>query len=702
MILALDTETTGLDLYHGCKPFVVTTCDADGNQLLWEWPVDPFTRQPSIPSEDLEQIRDLIVSAETLVFQNAKFDVTALRSVGLFAESWDPFPWEKVEDTLVAGHMLYTSRPHTLDKMVLQYLDEDITHHERQLKHHVEAARREVRKKSFEEVYGVWSIAKKGTEGMPSARDKMWQADMWLPLALATELECEPNHPWYHCTERYANADSYWTLRLWAEMRPLVERRKLWKIYRRRMKVVPIADGIERRGVTGSVERTAELASQFRGHREMYVEDCQRIAAFYDYELEMPRSGNNQSLLTFVFDVLKLPVVKRTPRTEKGGGDNPAFDKDVIEVYEKELPADHVARGFIESLQKKRKLDTGLQYLESYSRFWIPTGVRNKKGEQCWFRIHPSLNPCGTVQLRWSSNNPNTQNISKQEGFNLRECFGPAPGREWWSLDAQNIELRIPTFESDERELMDIFLRPKDPPYYGSYHLAIFDLLHPALFREHGVKCKDLFESTWYQWVKNGNFAVIYGCQRRKADATYKVSGAFDLIRHRFPKIAQLADRQAELAYKWGYVETIPDKRIDPDRGFPIMASRTNEGGVLPTTPLNYHVSGTAMQWTQEAMIYSEEHLSAWRSRKFDAWIALQVHDELVFDLPLSRVDPEEDLRRERERGSFLEQREYRSNLGRVRVLQREMEKCGEGINVPTPVGVEYNRDNWAAVTLKC
>lgn len=702
MIVALDTETTGLDLYHACRPFIVAVCidhqdGSDWDRLLWEWRVNPLTREVSIPAGDPAEIQELLDAAQTLVLQNAKFDATALKTIGV------DIPWGKVEDTLVAGHMLYTAKQHSLDRMVLQYLHQDITHHERHLRDACEEARRETRKKWFQETRGVWRIAERDMEGMPSSKDKMWQADMWLPLELATELEYPPDHPFYTVTSEYAQADPYWTLRLWVGdedhegMEAQIHRRQLWKIYRQRMKVLPIANRMEHRAVTGSIDRTERLAERFERHRQAYITKCEEIADQFDYALEMPKSGNNQSLTRFAFDVLGLPVLKTT---ESGA---PAFDKEVIEAYGKELPAGSVQLEFIEALQQKRKLDTGLQYMQGYARFWIPLGIYNDQGEQAWFRIHPNLNPCGTVQLRWSSSNPNAQNISKQEGFNLRECFGPAPGREWWSLDAQNIELRIPTFESGERELIDIFLRPKDPPYYGSYHLAIFDLLHPDLFREHGVKCKDLFESTWYQWVKNGNFAVIYGCQRKKADATYKVVGAFDRIRSRFPAIARLSDQQIRLASTRGYVETIPDRTVDPDRGFPIMASRTGDGGVMPTTPLNYHVSGTAMWWTQQAMIVTDEQLADWRATGFDAWAVLQVHDELVFDLPLSAVDPRVDLEREKRRGGPLPDiKAYRSNLGRVRRLQRLMERCGDGIGIPTPVGVEYNRDNWAEVTLKC
>ena len=141
-------------------------------------------------------------------------------------------------------------------------------------------------------------------------------------------------------------------------------------------------------------------------------------------------------------------------------------------------------------------------------------------------------------------------------------------------MDAKNLELRIPAFEAGETDLMYVFNHPNDAPYFGGYHLVIFDLLHPEKFKEHGKHCKDLYESTWYQWIKNANFAILYGCQKRKADQTYHISGAFDKVSHRFPKIAQLAQKQMSFAIRNGYVETIPDRTVDPERGYPILASR--------------------------------------------------------------------------------------------------------------------------------
>lgn len=264
---------------------------------------------------------------------------------------------------------------------------------------------------------------------------------------------------------------------------------------------------------------------------------------------------------------------------------------------------------------------------------------------------------------------------SKQEDFNLRYAFGPAPGREWYSMDGQNLELRIPAYESGEPDMIYIFEHPNDPPYYGSYHLLVFDLLHPERFRQHGKNCKTIFESTWYQWTKNFNFALIYGCQEAKGDATAKVPGAYQKVRRRFPRIAALADKQLSLARKYGYVSIIPDKAIDPLRGYPLNCSRLECGAISPTVPLNYHIQGTAMWWTSAAMVLVADQIRQWQLEDgFDLFMVLQVHDEIVYDT--IAISPDD--------------------LWRIATLKRMMEAVGDRIGVPTPVSVERHTISWA------
>ena len=751
-MISLDCETTGVDWRHGARPFFITCQHDDGKQSYYEWDVDPLTRKVDVPEEDVRKIRDLLAvikgwstfDAKTaerhkVVGQNSRFDVTALSFIGI--TDW---PWEMTHDTLAMGHLLASNQPHDLTSMALTYLGEDIEPLETALGEATQKCRRLVQgargklKRAGEagDWEGVadedreasqWAIAEHGRPDMPSCpksarnkagrgedRDKSWKYDTWLPHALckwakgrqqkwlsaATLKEVQrkarpwwweyddPHHPYWTVLSDYSNKDSEITLALWLVMRQECERRGLWEVYnnfsRRRGEV---AQSVEVRGMTLNRKRLRQQRERYAAESNQAVEKCVGIASQYGHDLKMPKGDMNDSLRNFCFgeDNLGLPVMNWTE------GGQPSLNKQSLDDYLARMEADDYRLEFVKGIRDKRGRDKAVAALDGYEKFLLP--IDGGDGGE-WCRLHPSLNPTGTDHLRWSSNNPNSQNVSKREGFNLRWCFGPAPGREWWSLDAANIELRIPAYCAGEKDVVWVFDHPNDPPYYGSYHLVVFDLLHPELFKEHGKAVKTLFESTWYQWCKNGTYCKQYGGQRAKVDATYHVRGADEKLEHRFPRIAEFNRRTVEYAQKNGLVETIPDRNIDPDRGYPLIINRTEFGRVEPTKPFNYKISGTACQWMGMAMFACEDRLREWRGRGFDGYITAQVHDELVFDLP-RRGDPVAESKERGGRGPLF-RAQSTSNLWRVRVLQRLMERCGNGINVPTPVSVEYHSDNWS------
>ena len=529
---------------------------------------------------------------------------------------------------------------------------------------------------------------------------------------------------WLFVTQLYANGDSGVTLPLWLFMEAEIKRRGYWRVFLGRLPLVKIAADLEEARVTISGQQTDALLCEYGEVVDLCQAECHAIAEQLNFKLELPSgAAPNDSVREFFWGSVRLvcprcgtetvhkhwingplnnngdlecpkclkrkakpgpAVVKRQVihnpclalplrYNEKSAG--PSLDKDVLAEYEATLEPG-IALDFIKSLTGMRSRQTAMTYMRSYKRFQLPVDSDRLPD---WYRLASSVNPTGTDHLRWASYNPNSQNISKKESFNLRRCFGPMPGREWWSMDGKNLELRIPAYEAGETDLIWIFEHPDEPPYYGSYHLVVFDTLHPHLFAEHGKAVKELFESTWYQWVKNGNFACLYGAQRKKADATYHCVGAFDKISNRFTKMAALAEKYKGFANRYGYVETLPDRTVDPDRGYPILASRTEDGRISPTTPLNYHVSGTAMQWTNKAMIRTSGQMGQWQLGGWDGFITLQIHDELVFDCPAG-TGPEPWL----------------TNLPRMRVLQELMQRGGEDIGVPTPVSVEWHDVSWA------
>lgn len=715
-IVSIDTEATGVDRYHGTRPFLFTSCDQQWNNTFFEWDVDPLTRKVTIPHEDKVQIVGIIKRATRLVFQNGKFDIGLLLHPEVLGEELPEWPWDKTHDTLFGGHLLASNHQKDLNTQAIEYLGVDITKYEMAVKAAVQYIHKEIKHKNSP--IGRWCAAKSGMEDSPSIKDgaSKWKADMWMPRAFMQWVtDNDPDnkdgflpegyegplseHPWWTVTQEYANTDSSVGLALHLKQMEMIKERDLVEIYNERLKLLPVVSKIENYGVTISGARTDKIHKEFSEESERLGNICKNIAKGYDdFDLVLPKSGVNNSLRELVFDKMQLPPVKigKKKKTEK-----PGLDKYVMQHYEETLPERSKSRLFITSLKNKRKRDTAISYAESYRRFWIPLaaewlGIEPERLED-WYVLHPWLNPTGTDTLRMSSQNPNEQNISKQEGFSLRWAFGPAPGREWWSLDAQNIELRIPAYEANEPDMVALFEKPNDPPYYGSNHLLNFHTVYPDIW-DKGVKevglelvgrwCKKS-QSIWHQRCKNGGFAVQYGAMDRPdgsgtADRAFARAGSHAKLRQRFARIHGpdgLNQQMIQHAERYGYVETIPDKSIGAKRGYPLLCTRSEWGKILPTVPLNYHVQGTACWWMCKAMVRVQKQLDDWAEQDgFKAYIVMQVHDELVIDMPAGSG------------GEFA----YRDNLPRIRRIVDLMKMGGDDIDVPTAVNCEYHPDNWA------
>src|SRR5690348_10250538 len=121
----MDTETTGLDIFHGCRPFMITATDGDtGTNYWWTGEVNCYTRDVYWEKSELKETQDLINKAKKVVFHNTKFDMRALESIGI-----DISPiWEKVEDTLLAAHCICSAgankkqNEHGLKDLAIKYL----------------------------------------------------------------------------------------------------------------------------------------------------------------------------------------------------------------------------------------------------------------------------------------------------------------------------------------------------------------------------------------------------------------------------------------------------------------------------------------------------------------------------------------------------------------------------------------------------
>ena len=721
MLISLDTESTGLDWVHGAMPFVVTTCDDEGTVRFWEWDVDPLTRQPNVPVEDVAEITELIDAAELIYLHNSKFDARALAAIGV------ALPWPKVRDTLVASHLLATNHRHDLTWCCIEYLGVDIELHEV----HVKAVTRACRTIAKRD-YPRWLLADEGVLGMPSVKvgskrdeDKPWKNDMWLPRALAKQPKAnrwaEYDEDWLTACSAYANADSEHALPLGIVMERIIRERGYWAIYEHRLHLARVACDMECYGVTAIGNYTEATISEYEQHVAEAEAALVDIADGYGHKLELAegaalndnmrdlfygaihqrcpqcdytkrvkhwngerangevcpkcaksikrRAGFSHHLVTTKSDNLKLPIVY----SKKTG--NATLDKDAMSEYVTTLD-DGPALDFVELLADKRMHDTALSYMHSYRRFWVPVA-----GAPGYYRIHPSLNPCGTDHLRWSSNSPNMQNVSGEtKEISNRACFGPALGREWWRMDFKSIERRIPAYESGEPKMVEVFEHPNEAPYWGNLYCLTASVLYPEeywpLAEVEGEFRKQ--HPRLYKQAKFFDLAKQYGCGRAKGDSLARITGSFDLVDGEFPLLAKLQRKYLDIADRMGFVETLPNRTVDSERGYPILASRTDDGRVLTTTPFNYHISGTACDCKNTALIRCADKCARWRVCGFDAHVALEIHDEILFDFP---------------RGKTMEE-----NLPRAIQLKGLMEQSGTDLipAIPTPVSVEYHDRTWA------
>lgn len=672
-VIALDTETTGVHLRHGCKPFYISTCNDRGIIRSWQWEVNPYTREPLPPKKDIQEIKRLIKSltakGNQLVLHNTKFDVRALHTVRGLAMGHrvrDMGWWEQVHDTLIASHCLESGESHKLKDLAIRFLDfpdDD----QSELRDAVNDARRIGRKLGFR-------IANKQDDHFPhqvrSPKDGWWVMDMWLPRAVCqyaktvgpgksipggswAKVYQDPGHPWWSVCQRYADSDAERTIGLWLIFREALKTEGLRDQYERRRRMLPTTYRMESTGITISDERLGEQRDRFNERWE-----TNRTVAINLADRRIDNLNSPKQLQAALYDVFRLKPIKET-KTGYSVAD------DTLEALSKDIKPASKPAAFIRNLRDYRSFKKASEYIESYYLARLPITGKDfppkVRRDTIPFNtgysvLFPSFNITGTATTRFSSNNPNAQNISKQKKTNIRYVFGPLPGRIWYAMDYENIELRIFAYESGDQQLIDAFEKG------GSVHLIVCKVLHPKLYAEcerDGVSFKERYESTWYQWVKNGNFALIYGAGIQKANQTYRVPGAYNIIRKRLPLIDRFMKSKNREAKKYGYVTTLGGYRLQvPDD--------------KPHVAVNYFVQGTAGDCMVLAMNRIDEYL---RTLGDQYQMVMTIHDELVFDFPVDGPHNNEQV------------------ISNVRGI---MEDSGDVIGLPTPAGVDEIRTNWA------
>jgi DNA polymerase-1 len=241
-------------------------------------------------------------------------------------------------------------------------------------------------------------------------------------------------------------------------------------------------------------------------------------------------------------------------------------------------------------------------------------------------RSHTSYNQAVTATGRLSSSDPNLQNIPirTEEGRKIRAGFIPSEGNLLLSADYSQVELRLLAHLAEEDALKESFRRGED--------------IHQRTASEVFGLFPEMVTSEQRRQAKAINFGVIYGISAfglaKQLDIGRREAQEYiDQYFARYPKIRDFMEARIAEAREHKYVTTLLGRRC----AIPEIDSKNGAiRGYAERNAINYPVQGSAADLIKVAMVRVQRRLAA---EKLAAKMVLQVHDELVFDVPEAELD---------------------------------------------------------------
>jgi DNA polymerase-1 len=397
----------------------------------------------------------------------------------------------------------------------------------------------------------------------------------------------------------YAAEDADITFRLHQVLWPRLQAEgRLASVYQDiEIPLVPILSDVERGGVLLDEE---QLKLQSRELEKRLHELEQEAYGLAGEEFNL---GSPKQLQQIFFEKLGLPVIKKTPKGQ------PSTAEPVLQELALDYPLPKVIMEY-----------RGLSKLKSTYTDQLPKQIAQSTG-----RIHTSYHQAVTATGRLSSSDPNLQNIPirTQEGRRVRRAFIAPDGYKIMAADYSQIELRIMAHLSQDKGLIHAFKNGLD--------------IHKATAAEvFGGAVSDVSDDH-RRSAKAINFGLIYGMSAFGLSRQLNISrGAaqdyIDLYFNRYPGVKDYMDRTRALAADQGYVETIFGRRLYLPE---IRASNFQRRQAAERTAINAPMQGTAADIIKKAMITVHGWLA---SSNLDTRMTMQVHDELVLEVPEGNV----------------------------------------------------------------
>ncbi|MGA8154242.1 MAG: DNA polymerase I [Terriglobales bacterium] len=387
--------------------------------------------------------------------------------------------------------------------------------------------------------------------------------------------------------------------RLASALRREVEEAGLLKLYQEiDLPLVPVLTRMEHAGVKIDRKTLADMSSRLEGEidaKARHIYECCGV----EFNISSPKQ-----LGDVLFNRLNLPKP-----VKYGKGKTISTAVDVLEG----LAADHEAPRLVLEYRQLTKLKS--TYVDA-----LPALLNPATG-----RLHTTFDQTGTATGRLSSANPNLQNIPirTELGREIRAAFTAEPGHVLLAADYSQIELRLLAHFSKDPLLVEAFRRGDD--IHTLTASQVFGVPPLMVTPDHRRQAKVV------------NFGIVYGLSAfglsqnlgiEPAEAKQFINAYFEKykgVRAFIDTTLEEARREGKVRTLFGRVRPIPD----------INSKNANLRGFAERTAVNTPLQGTAADLIKIAMIRID---AALRQRGLKSRMTLQVHDELVFEVPKTEV----------------------------------------------------------------
>ena len=392
----------------------------------------------------------------------------------------------------------------------------------------------------------------------------------------------------------YAAEDADVTWRLHKLLKPRLSQEGGTGVYERVDRpLIPVVAGMEREGIKVDRARLAKLSEEFANETARLETEIHGLAG---QEFSV---GSPKQLGEILFDQMGF----------KGGrkGKSGAYSTDQSTL--EKLSADPQAAGISKKVLEWRHLSK----LKSTYTDALQAQINPQTG-----RVHTSYSLVGAQTGRLSSTDPNLQNIPIRTaiGRQIREAFVPEPGNTLLAADYSQIELRLAAHMAGVDSLKDAFANGED------IHARTATEMFGEVTRDTRARAKTI------------NFAILYGISRWGLAGRLEVEpdeaqAMIDTYFQRFPGIQRYIAETLESVGERGYSETLFGRKT----WFPRIKSKNQaERQGSERAAINAPIQGTSADIIKRAMV---RMLPALRDAGLkDVRMLLQVHDELVFELP--------------------------------------------------------------------